>query len=161
MIQQYIEAGKIVNTHGVSGEVKIEVWLDSPSFMKSFRRYILNGREVKVLSARIQKNSLLVRLEGVEDLNAAMALKNTVVFIAREDARLPAGGYFLCELIGMRALDESGAEVGVLEAIEETPSAPLYIIRGEREHLIPAVPAFIKKVDLPNNVLTVSLIEGM
>ena len=161
MIQQYIEAGKIVNTHGVSGEVKIEVWLDSPSFMKSFRRYFLNGREVKVLSARIQKNSLLMRLEGVEDLNAAMALKNTVVFIAREDARLPADGYFLCELIGIRALDESGAEVGVLEAIEETPSAPLYIVRGEREHLIPAVPAFIKKVDLPNNVLTVSLIEGM
>ncbi len=161
MIHQYIEAGKIVNTHGVFGEVKIEVWLDSPSFMKGFRRYYISGNEVKVLSARVQKSFLLVRLEGVEDLNAAMALKNTVVSIAREDARLPEGGYFFCELIGMRVLDEEGNEIGVLERIDETPSAPLYTVQGDREILIPAVPAFIKKVDLENGMITASLIEGM
>ncbi len=159
--QQYIEAGKIVNTHGVSGEVKIEVWLDSPEFMKKFRRFFLKGKETAVLSSRVQKNSLLAKLEGVADMNTAMALKNTVVSIAREDAGLPEKGYFLCEIIGARVTDESGREIGILKDIEESPAAPLYIVEGEREYLIPGVPEFVRAVDLENETVTVHLMEGM
>ena len=85
----YIEAGKIVNTHGVAGELKVEVWLDSPAFMKRFPRLFVGEREYKLLTARVQKSFLLCRLEGVDDLNAAMALKGRVVSVAREDAKLP------------------------------------------------------------------------
>lgn len=161
MIRERIEAGKIVNTHGVAGEVKIEVWLDSPEFMKTFHRLFINGREVKVLSSRVQKSFLLAKLEGVADLNDAMALKGNIVSIAREDAGLAPGEYFLCEIIGASVLDEDGKEIGILESIEETPSAPLYIVRGEREHLIPGVPEFIKAADPEKGVVTVHLIGGM
>ena len=97
--KQYIEAGRIVNTHGVAGEVKIQVWLDSPQFMKSFKRYFIQGREVKVLSARVHKGFVIVKLE---DVNAAMALKGRTVFVDRADARLPKGacGIFLSMLHG-------------------------------------------------------------
>ena len=161
MIRKMIEAGKIVNTHGVSGEVKIEVWLDSPAFMKTFRRFFINGRETVVLSSRVQKNFLLARLEGVKDLNGAMALKGAVVSIAREDANLAPSKFFLCEIIGARVLDEAGREIGILKSIEETPSAPLYIVRGEKEHLIPGVPEFIRAADPEKGIVTVHLIEGM
>ena len=156
-----IEAGKLINTHGIAGEVKVEVWLDSPKFMKSFRRFYIGEKEYKVLSSRIQKEFLYLKLSGVEDLNAAMALKGSVMRIAREDAHLPEGAYFLCDIIGSRVVDEQGSEIGILEDIEENPAAPIYVVKGEREHLIPGVPEFIRKVDAENGLVTVHLIEGM
>ena len=156
-----IEAGKIVNTHGVAGEVKIEVWLDSPAFMKRFPRLFVGEREYPVVSARVQKSFLLCRLAGVEDVNAAMPLKGRVVFVAREDATLPQGTYFLQDILGARVVDEEGREIGVLEDVLERPASNIYVVRGEREHLIPAVPAFIRATDAENGVITVHLIEGM
>ena len=158
----FIEAGRIVNTHGVQGEVKIEVWLDSPKFFKSFKRlYTAGGQELKVLSARTHKDFVIVKLAGVEDVNAAMALKNKVVSIRRSDAALPHGAFFLQDILGAKVVDEDGREIGVLEDVMETPASNIYVVRGETEHLIPAVPEFIKKTDAEAGVITVHLIEGM
>lgn len=157
----YIEAGKIVNTHGVAGELKVEVWLDSPAFMKRFPRLFVGEREYKLLAARVQKSFLLCRLEGVDDLNAAIPLKGRVVSVAREDAKLPAGGYFLQDLLGARVVDEEGREIGRLTEVLERPASNIYVVQGEREHLIPAVPEFIRGTDAESGVITVHLIEGM
>lgn len=159
--KQYIEAGRIVNTHGVAGEVKIEVWLDSPQFLKSFKRCFIDRREVKLLSARVHKGFLIVKLEGVEDVNAAMALKGRTVFIDRADARLPKGAFFLQDIIGASVVDEQGREIGKLSDVMETPASNVYVVKGEREHLIPAVPEFILSTDADNGIITVHLIEGM
>ena len=158
----FIEAGRIINTHGVQGEVKIEVWLDSPQFFKSFRRVTIEGgRELRVLSARVHKDFVIARLEGVEDVNAAMALKNKTLSVRREDARLPAGAFFLQDILGAQVVDEDGNAVGELVDVLETPASRVYVVRGEKEHLIPAVPEFIKKTDPEAGVVTVHLIEGM
>ena len=159
--KHYIEAGRIVNTHGVAGEVKIEVWLDSPQFLKSFKRCFIDRREVKLLSARVHKGFLIVKLEGVEDVNAAMALKGRTVFIDRADARLPKGAFFLQDIIGASVVDESGSEIGKLVDVMETPASNVYVVKGERVHLIPAVPEFILSTDADNGIITVHLIEGM
>ena len=159
--KQYIEAGRIVNTHGVAGEVKIEVWLDSPQFLKSFKRCFIDRREVKLLSARVHKGFLIVKLEGVEDVNAAMALKGRTVFIDRADARLPKGAFFLQDIIGAAVVDESGSQIGKLVDVMETPASNVYVVKGEQEHLIPAVPEFILSTDADNGIITVHLIEGM
>ena len=158
---RYIEAGCVVNTHGVAGEVKIEVWLDSPAFMKSFKRLFIGGRELRLLSARAQKGFLLCRLEGVDDLNAAMALKGRTVCVAREDAKLPPGAFFLSDILGARVVDEQGTEIGKLVEILERPASIIYVVRGETEHLIPAVPAFILNTDPENGVVIVRMIEGL
>ena len=158
----FIEAGRIVNTHGVQGEVKIEVWLDSLKFFKSFKRlYTAGGQELKVLSARTHKDFVIAKLEGVEDVNAAMALKNKVLSIRRSDAALPHGAFFLQDILGAKVVDEDGHEIGVLQDVMETPASNIYVVRGETEHLIPAVPEFIKKTDAEAGVITVHLIEGM
>ena len=159
--QSYIDAGKIVNTHGVRGEVRIEVWLDSPALLKRCGRVYLGGEEKKILSAREHKGFLIAQLEGVADVNAAQALKTRVVQIARADAKLPRGAYFLQDIIGASVVDESGAEVGRLAEVLELPGQRVYVVKGETEHLIPAVPAFIRNTDAENGVITVRLIEGM
>ena len=157
-----IEAGRIVNTHGVQGEVKIEVWLDSPRFFTTFKRLVLDtGEERKVLSARAHKGFVIAKLEGAADVNAAMRLKGRNVSVRREDAALPRGAFFLQDIIGAKVVDENGAEVGTLTEVMETPASNIYVVKGETEHLIPAVPEFIKKTDADAGLITVHLIEGM
>ena len=140
--QAFIEAGRITNTHGVAGEVKIEVWLDSPEFMKRFKRIYIDGRPCVLRSARVHKQFLLCSLEGVGDVIAAMALKGKTVFIARED-------------------DEQEREIGILTEVMERPASNIYVVKGETEHLIPAVPEFIMSTDIEAGRITVRLIEGM
>ena len=157
----FIEAGRIVNTHGIAGEVKIEVWLDSPRFMKKCKRLYLDGQAAEILSAREHKGFLLAKLEGIDDVNAAMRCKGKTVYIHRDDARLPRGHYFLQDILGAQVLDEAGHELGKLVDIMETPASRIYVVKGEQEHLIPAVPEFILSTDADAGIITVHLIEGM
>ena len=159
--KEFIEAGRIVNTHGIAGEVKIEVWLDSPEFMKKFKRVYLGERELRVESGRVHKGFLIAKLEGVDDINAAMPLKGKTLHIKREDARLPKGAFFIQDIIGAQVVDENGAEVGRLDEVMETPAGNVYVVKGEQEHLIPAVPEFVMSTDADAGVITVHLIEGM
>ncbi len=150
-----------MNTHGVRGEVRIQPWADEAAFLTRFRRFYLDGAPVKVRSCRVHKEMCVVSLEGVDDVNAAMALKGKVIFIDREDARLPAGTVFLQDIIGAKVVDESGAELGILEDVMSEPAASVLVIRGQREILVPDVPAFVLKKDADAGVVTVRLIDGM
>lgn len=160
-MKEYVEAGRIVNTHGVTGEVKIEVWLDSPEYFRTFKRLFLNGEEKKILSARPHKQFVIARLEGVDDLNAAMALKGKTVEVLRADAHLKDGEFFVQDILGFTVVDEEGGKVGTLVDAEETPASMLYVVRGESEHLIPAVREFILSIDAEKEEIRVHLIEGM
>ncbi|MBQ6398074.1 MAG: 16S rRNA processing protein RimM [Oscillospiraceae bacterium] len=160
-MKQYVEAGRIVNTHGINGEVKIEVWLDSPAFFKTFKRLFINGAEKRILSAREHKQFIIARLEGVEDINAAMALKGKTVEILRADARMKDGEFFVQDILGFTVVDEDGHTVGKLVDAFETPASMLYVVRGESEHLIPAVREFILGIDAEKEEIRVHLIEGM
>ena len=159
--QRYIEAGRIVNTHGVSGEVKIEVWLDSPQFLRRFPRLFADGNGIRLLGGKAHKGFLIAKLEGVDDVNAAMALKGKTVTVDREDVRLPKGRFFVQDILGARVVDERGNEIGKLVDVLERPAQNIYVVQGETEHLIPAVPAFILNTDAEAGVITVHMIEGL
>ena len=161
MKQPYLEAGKIVATFGVRGEVKLQPWCDGAEFLKRFKKLYIDGQAREVASSRVHKDMLIVLFRGVEDVNAAMALKNKIVYFAREDARLPAGRYFIADLIGARVVDESGAEVGTLTEVLDMPAGQVYTVQGETEHSIPAVPEFVLDIDADAGVIRVHLIEGM
>lgn len=161
MKKEFLEAGKIVNTHGVRGELKLQPWADSADFLRSFSTFYIDDRAYPVLSSRVHKNMLIFRLEGIEDVNAAMRMKNKIVFLRRADAKLPKGHFFLQDIMGAVVKDESGAVVGELVDVLETPRHHVYVVRGEREIMIPAVPAFILKTDVEAGEITVRLIEGM
>ena len=159
--KQYIEAGKIVNTHGVAGEVKIEVWLDSPDFFKKFKRVFINGKEYKAEGYKAQKGFIIAKLKGVDDVNGAMTLKNSIVTIDRKDVKLPKNSYYICDIIGSDVIDEEGNKIGILEEVMENPAQPIYVVKGEKEHLIPGIPEFILSADPERKIITVRLIEGM
>ncbi len=159
--ERYIEAGRITNTHGVSGEVKIEVWLDSPEFLKRCGRVFVEEKEYRFRTAKLQNRFLIAGLDGVDSVPSAAVLKGKHVYIDRNDAPLKKGEYFLQDIIGIRVTDRSGNYIGTLAEIFEAPASNVYVVRGEREHLIPAVPAFIVSTDVDDGIMIVDLIEGM
>ena len=161
MKQQYLEAGKITNTHGVRGEVRITPWADSAAFLRGFRTFYIDGQPVRVLRSRVHKNQLIAQLEGYDDVNAAMTLKNKVIHIDRADAKLPVGRYFLQDLLGMRVVSDAGETLGELADVLDLPQGSVYVVRGAREILIPDVPEFLLNIDAERGEITVHLLEGM
>ena len=161
MPQQYLEAGKIINTFGIRGEVKLEPWCDSADFLRRIKTLYIDGQPRKVLSARVHKGMLIVLFEGVDSVNAAMTLKNKIVYFDRADVKLPKGRFFFDDILGARVVNEEGNEVGKLTEILTLPAQNAYVVQGETEHIIPAVPAFILDTDLENKVIRGHLIEGM
>ena len=161
MKQQYLEAGQIVNTHGIRGEVRILPWTDTPDFLRKFKTLYVDGKAMQVLSASVHKQQVIVRFEGIDDINAAMPLKGKTVYIDRADAKLPRGRFFIQDILGAEVVTESGESVGKLTDVLDLPGGAVYEVKGETEHLIPAVPEFVRKVDVEAGVITVHLIEGM
>ena len=163
MKERFLEAGQIVNTHGVRGEVKILPWCDSPEFLCSFDTLYIDGAPVKVTAARPHKGSVLAQLEGVGDVNEAMRLKGKTVFIDRTGVELPDGRHFLADLLGLEVRDtDTGAVLGTVREVLTPPAHEVYVVQGEgREYLIPAVDEFVKEIDVEGGQILVHLIEGM
>ncbi len=155
---QFLEAGEIVNTHGVRGEMKVLPWVDSPEVLCEFDRVRIGGREYKVESCRIQKTCNLVKLQGVDTMEAAQALRGKVVEIYREDVSDEV--IFAAELIGMQVYCD-GEELGKITDVLDYPGNSVYVVKGHYEYMIPAVKQFILSTDMDANVMQVKIIEGM
>ena len=159
--EPYLEAGKIINTFGVRGEVKLDPWCDSAEFLKPLKTLYIDGAPRAVASSRVHKGMLIVRFADVEDVNGAMLLKNKIAYFARSDVHLPKGRHFVADLLGASVVDEQGAEIGRLTEVLDMPAGQVYVVQGETEHTIPAVPEFILDIDADEKVIRVHLIEGM
>ena len=162
MGSNFLEAGQIVNTHGIRGEVKIVPWCDTPEFLCGFDTFYLDGAPVKVESARAHKGNVIAKLAGVDDVNGAMRLKNKVVSIDRSGVILPPGRHFIADLIGLEVREaESGQVLGKVEDVLTLPANEVYVVKGEKEYLIPAVDEFLAETNLEGGYVRVRLIEGM
>ena len=163
MKQELIPVGTIVNAHGIRGEVKLNPVGFDPAFLAEFDRFNIGGKETAVCSARVHKSVLLLTLPGVEDMDAALALKGKSVCIYAEDVELPEGEYFDVELEGCTVVDDAtGEALGKLTRVLHYPAHKVYEVKGEREYLIPAVPqVFIAAVDIDAGVVRVHMMKGL
>ena len=155
---EYIEAGEIVNTHGVRGEVKVLCWLDAPEMLCEFDRCRIAGKDYEMESVRVQKTCNLVKLSGVDTMEDAQKLRGKVLELYRED--IDGEVIFAAELIGVEVYAE-GENIGTIREVLDYPGNAVYVVRGEHEYMIPAVKQFILSTDMENNTMQVRLIEGM
>ena len=157
-----IETGIIVNTHGAHGEVKIQPWADSPEVLTGLEYLYIDGAPVRLLSAKVHKGCVLAALEGITDIDGAMKLKNRTVSMCRDDVPLEEGRHFIADLVGLRAVDsETGDELGTVSDVLLFPANNVYVISGEREMLVPAVPDFIDGVDIAGGCVRIRLVDGL
>ena len=165
MKQEFLEVGRITRPHGVMGEVQVEPWADSPQFLCRFETlYVDKARwPIRVERARVHKNLVILKLEGVTDVPGATAMKNAVLSIARADAELPEGRFFLADLDGLEVRQEgTGRVLGRIAQVLTLPANNVYVVRGgERELMIPAVDEFVRETNVDGGYITVKLIEGM
>ena len=163
MASQFLEAGVVNGTHGVRGEIRITPWGDSPNFLCGFDTFYIDGKPVKVRSARPNKTLVLAALEGCDTVEQAMRYKGKVVSIDRTGVKLPEGRHFVADLIGLPVLNAAtGAELGRLEEVLDLPAQNVYVVRGEgKAYMIPAVPAFLAETAPEKGYIKVNLIEGL
>ena len=155
---QFVEAGEIVTTHGVKGEMKVLPWLDSPEDLCDFDRCRVDGKDYTIESCRVQKTCNLVKLSGIDTMEAAQSMRGKQIELYRED--IDDEVIFAAELIGMEVCCE-GKMIGKIRDVLDYPGNSVYIVKGEYEYMIPAVKEFILSTDMQKNEMQVRIIEGM
>ncbi len=160
---EFIHAGKVVNTHGVKGEIKILPQGVAPEMLAECYTLYVGGKAYDLIAGRIHKGCLLARLEGIGDMDAALALKGKTVTVRREDVPLPEGEYFDEELVGLTARNAStGEKMGKVEEVMHYPAHDIYVVRSARnEYLVPAVEEFIAAIDLARGTMDIHMMEGL
>ena len=155
---QFIEAGEIVNTHGVRGEMKVLSWMDSPEILCEFDRCRVGGKEYTIESCRVQKTCNLLKLHGIDTMEAAQAMRGKTVELFRED--IDDEVIFAAELIGVEVFTGEDS-IGKIVEVLDYPGNSVYVVKGEYSYMIPAVKQFVLSTDLEANTMQVRLIEGM
>ena len=164
--KQFLECGIIINTHGVRGDVKLESLCDSPEVLASLERvFVLEGgnyREIEVKHASVFKQFVLANLEGVDDMDKAIAMKGTTLYANRDDFELGEGDYFIADLLGLPVIDNIDGKVyGKIKDVVNRGASDIYVVTtptGER--MMPVVDEFVKRVDLESGVY-VETIPGL
>ena len=113
--------------------------------------------------ARVHKNMVILKFEGLTDVPSAMSMRNAILYIDRNDVKLPEGAFFLADLYGLEARDaDSGEILGKISDVLTLPANNVYVITGgPRELMVPAVPQFIAETNLNQGFVRVRMMEGL
>ena len=160
MKKEFLECGKIVGAHGVKGLAKVESWCDSPKILAAQKRVFLaekdgSYKEVGIESASVSKDLVLISLSGISDREQVQGMKNTVLYLKREDIPLKRGAVLLADIIGLDVIDvDTGINYGRVKDITDAPRSRIYVIEAHdgREVLIPDVKEFIKEIKTEEGV---------
>lgn len=167
MKKQFLEIGKIVTTHGIAGEVRAQAWCDDNEFMTEFEElYFDKGKtKLKIERARVHKNIVILKIEGINDMNTAQTLRNKILYLNRDDVQLEDGAYFIQDLIGLQVIDQDDPQLvyGTVQDITETGANDVYHIKTPQGAvvLIPAIPDVIRRVDLEREEILITPLKGL
>ncbi len=162
MNKDFLEAGKILNTFGIRGELKVQPWSDRVDFLKQFETVYISGKPIRVVSVRVHQQNVLLTLEGIGDIDAAIPFKNKIIEVRRADIKHVEGKHFVADLIGLEARDaDTGAVLGKVTDVLAYPAQDLYEIKGEKNYLIPDVPDFVREINEAEGFISFHVLEGM
>ena len=165
-MKKYIDTGKILNTHGVKGDLKVDSWCDSVEVFCTLKRFFIEKKtgfvEYKVTKSVRFKEFVLLHLEGIETFEDANLLKNKLLYAEREDIPMEEGDYFIADLEGLPVINiDTGKVYGNIEEVIFGAASDIYRIKTESgDAYMPAVPEFVIEVDIEKGVY-IRPIEGM
>ncbi len=165
MKKEFLEAGKFVGTHGVRGMVRIQPWSDSGEFLTQFKKFYLDGGKTTIEMSKIAPhgNVVIAAVKGVDSIEDAEKLRNKVLYIRRDDARLPEGRYFVSEIIGANVFDaDTDTLLGTLTEVSPTGANDVWHIKsGDKEYLVPAIPPVIVNVNIDTDIIKIRPLKGI
>lgn len=163
-----LEAGKIVNTHGLRGEVKVLPWTDYPEVFEDIEYvYVKKHGEperLDIQGIKYQKGNIIVKFSQIHDINEAESYKNKVLLVERNMlGPLPDGVHYIADLIGLDVITDTGDRIGVIADVINTGSNDIYEVRrdGQKNLLLPVIDDVVLSIDIENNTVTVHMMEGL
>ncbi len=165
MKKSMLELGKVVNTHGIRGELKIQPWCDTPELFFDLDYFYIDGKRYELQKTRIHKNCIIAAVEGVASMNEAELLKNQVITIEREAlGELPEGAYYIADLEGLKVRTEDGRTLGIIDEVIKTGSNDVYVLKNTESGkpvLIPVIDDVVKEVNIDGGYVLVELLKGL
>lgn len=166
MKKQYLETGRVVGTHGVRGELRVQPWCDSPEFLTKFKILYLDAagaQRLQIKAARVHGNIVLLKVEGIDSIEAAERLRGKTLYMNRADVKLEPGRHFIEDLIGCTVTDaDTGALLGQLTEVSATGANDVWHIeRAGKTYLVPAIPDVIVSVDVDAAAITLRPLKGI
>ena len=163
-----LEVGKIVNTHGLRGEVKVVPWTDYPEVFEDIETVYIKKKSdyerLDIAGIKYQKNNLIIRFAQLKDINEAEKYKNRVLYAERTSlGELPEGVYYIADLIGLDVVKEDGEKVGIISDVFNTGSNDIYEVKreGQKDLLLPVIDDVVLNIDVENKKVTVRMMEGL
>ncbi len=166
MKKQFLDSGKIVGTHGIKGEVRIDPWCDSPEFLCAFKKLWLdeNGTECIEVKSRPHKNIALAKIKGVDTIEAAEKYRGKVVYINRDDINLAEGVHFVQDLIGLEVKDAANGRVyGKISDVLRTGANDVYEIKDAdgKTYLAPVIDDVVKEINVNDGYVLIVPMKGI
>ncbi len=158
--------GKIVNTHGIKGEIRVYVYTDDPYKFEDYKYFLIEGKgeeRFKITRARVHKGMAIVKLQGYNTPEEVMPLMDKNVYIYRDDAEDDGEGHYIVDLIGCQIVDETGKHLGQLVDVLQNTAQDLYEIKSDKGQtfLLPVVDEFVLSIDLESQTIVVKIPEGL
>lgn len=165
-MKQYLEVGKINNTHGIKGEIKMALWCDDVDYLKQFKVLYFDDKgekAVEVLSARPQKNLVILKLKGYDSIEQAEQIKGKVLYGNRDDATIDEDANYIADIIGCYVVDiDTEEEYGQVKDVVNYGSCDIYDIESWGKHtLIPATPDIVKEINTEYKVIRIKKMKGL
>ncbi len=167
-MEEYLEIGKIVNTYGIKGFVKVIPYTDNITRFKKLKTVFIEKKneliQQTIEEVKYSKNVVLLKFKEISNIETAEKLKNCYIKINRKDAvTLPENSYFIVDLLGLEVYTKEGKLLGKLDDIFPTGSNDVYVVKDEfgKQILLPAIKSVIKEVNIKNKKIIVDLIEGL
>lgn len=166
MKKRFIETGRITGTHGVRGEMRAEPWCDQPSDLTKYKTLYLDKEgqnPLKIKSARVHKNMVLITAEGILSIEDAEKLRGKKLYLDRNDLKLKKGDYLIVDLIDCQVFDtQTGKKYGEISDVTNLGASDIWHVKNEgKEYLIPAIPTVIDQVDVDNGRITITPMKGI
>lgn len=164
-MEQYLEIGKVVSTHGLRGELRVNPWCDSPQFLCQFKTLYLKKGETKLsVSSRPHKTIAIVKAKGIDTIEEAEKLRGRVLYINRSDARLAPGEYFIQDLMGLDVIDiDTSKSYGKITDVLKTGANDVYQVTDEKkkDYLIPVIDDVVKEIDINGGKVLIKPLKGI
>ena len=165
-MKQFLELGKINNTHGIKGEVKVALWFDDINYVKQLKTVYLdsNGKKsLTLVSARPQKNIGILKFAEITTVEQAQELKNKVLYCNRDDAKIDDGKHYLADIIGCYVVDiDTDEEYGKIVDVLNYGSCDIYDVESWGKHtLIPAIDDVVKEINTEYQVIKIKPMKGL
>ena len=164
MKDDLLEIGKIVNTHGIRGEVKIQPWCDEPELFDELEYLFIEGEKYNIVRNRFHKTCQIVQLENVNSIDDAERFKNKIVYINRDALELPEGRYYIADIEGLTVKEQNGRILGVVDEIIKTGSNDVYSLKdtfNKKPVLIPVIEGVVLETNIDVGYIVVKLPKGL